>query len=167
VAQASGLSFTDRHPEVVLAAMAAWCGFFAWLYAAGLLSTRNVARHSWLAAAIGAAIGLALMAVIVVRSRERRAGWLFVAPLIVLFFGFITTARQLFPVLSGADGKVTTGFEAGVFALCAVLWCSLLIACLRSVPKALRDGATMRTSQARLVNADPADSHDPRDERGQ
>jgi cytochrome bd-type quinol oxidase subunit 2 len=148
VAQPSGLSFSDRHPEVVLAAMAAWCGLFAWLYGAGLLSTRNVARHSWLAAAVGAAIGLTLMIVLVVRSRQRKAGWLFVAPLVVLFFGFMATARQLFPVLTGANGQISTSLEASVFALCAVLWCSLLIACLTSMPKALRDGSTMRASRA-------------------
>ena len=80
-ATGNGVSFTDRHPEVVLVVFAAWCGFFAYAYTAGLASARNVVHEPWRAAVVGVVAGLALMTVIVVRYRQQKAGWLLVSPL--------------------------------------------------------------------------------------
>jgi hypothetical protein len=148
-AAGNGLSFTDRHPEVVLVVFAAWCAFFAYAYAAGLVSARNVVDESWRAAGVGAVAGLALMTVIVIRYRQQKAGWLLVSPLAVLFFGFLATGRQLFSFLSGA-GKITTEFEAGAFGLCALLWCALMIVCLMRVPKARRERVVLKEPKDRL-----------------
>jgi hypothetical protein len=137
------LGFADRHPEVALAAIVAWCGLFAYFYAAGLVSSRNVAHESWPAAAAGATAGLALMGVVIVRARQEKAGWLVVTPPAVLFVGFLITGRQLFPVIS--DGSmITTDFEAGVFGLCALLYCALMIVCLARLPEAWRQGTVLR-----------------------
>ncbi len=145
----NGLGFTDRHPEVVLVAMAAWCAFFAYAYAAGMVSARNVVHESWREAAVGAAAGLALMTVVVIRYRQQKAGWLLVTPLAVLLIGFLTTGRQLFPVISDAS-KITTEFEAGEFGLCALLWCALMIVCLIFLPKAWRERAVAKEPHERL-----------------
>jgi hypothetical protein len=91
----------------------------------------------------GCGCGLALMGVVIVRARQEKAGWLVVTPPAVLFAGFLITGRQLFPVIS--DGSViTTDFEAGVFGLCALLYCALMIVCLARLPEAWRRGAVMR-----------------------
>lgn len=148
-ATGNGLSFTDRHPEVVLLVFAAWCAFFAYCYAAGLVSSRNVVHESWRAAAVGAVAGLALMTVIVVRNRQQKAGWLLVSPLTVLLAGFLATGRQLFPVISD-DSKITTEFEAGAFGLCALLWCALMIVCLMRLPKARRERVVLTQPNDRL-----------------
>jgi len=142
-------SFTDRHPEVILAVFAAWCGLFAYGYAAGIAGGRNVAHEAWRPAVVGVAAGLALMAVIVVRYRRQKAGWLLVSPLAVLFFGFLVTGRQLFSFISG-DSKITTEFEAGAFGLCALLWFALMVVCLMRLPIARRERVEVKEPNPRL-----------------
>jgi hypothetical protein len=58
------------------------------------------------------------MTVVVIRYPQQKAGWLLVSPLVLLFFGFLATGRQVFSLISGAS-KITTEFEVGAFGLCA------------------------------------------------
>ena len=128
------LGFSDRHPGVILVAMAVLCALFASGYIAGMVSSRIVVPGSWRAETVGVAGGMALIAVVIIRYRQQKAGRLLVAPLAVLLIGFLATGRQLFP-----GTKITTEFEAAVFGACALLWCTLMIVCLAWLPRARRE----------------------------
>lgn len=144
-AKGPALGFPDRHPGVILVAMAALCALFASGYIAGMASSRIVVPGSWRAEAVGVAAGVALMAVVIIRYRQQKAGRLLVAPPAVLLIGFLATGRQLLP-----GTKITTEFEAAVFGLCALLWCALTIACLARLPRAKREQVMITSTPDRL-----------------
>ena len=130
--------------------MAALCALFASSYIAGLVSSRIVVHGSWRPEAVGAAAGVALIAVVIIRYRQQKAGWLIVAPLAVLLIGFLAAGRQLFP-----GTKITTEFEAAVFGACALLWCTLMIVCLAWLPRARREQGMIANPPDRLHIARP------------
>jgi hypothetical protein len=84
----------------------------------------------------GAAVGVALMGAAVIGARQN-ARLLLLVPAVVFFAGLVITRQQIAPAV-GSAGKITTGFEAAVFALLSVVWCLTAFAFLALLPRMWR-----------------------------
>jgi MFS family permease len=84
----------------------------------------------------GAAVGVGLVSAAIIGARQGTGPWLLV-PGVVLVAGIIVTRPQIAPAV-GSAGKITTGFEAALFALLSVVWCVSSIAFLGLLPRMWR-----------------------------
>jgi len=84
----------------------------------------------------GAALGVALMGA-AVRGARKNTRALLLVPAVVFIAGLVVTRQQIAPSV-GSAGKITTGFEAAVFALVSVVWCLSAFAFLALLPRMWR-----------------------------
>jgi hypothetical protein len=134
---ASNAPLGSRHPPVVVTGCIVLLGFLTYTYVARLIEARSSAGSSWSVAALaGALCGIALIAAIVRRWRAKKVGALLVCPLVVVAACLLVTRGQLWSFLGGG-GLITSPVEVAIFALCAVLYCAILGACLMLAAKTL------------------------------
>ncbi len=121
--QTRSARFLSRYPVLLVVPVSALFLGLSYAYAAGLAgSWSGIAGAKVAAVVAGGVLGAAVaIAAVVGHRRGGGGGWL-ILPTVVLIAGFIVTRNQIAPVASTPD-KVTTQFEAAVFALCSVLWC--------------------------------------------
>jgi hypothetical protein len=110
-------------------------------------SWNNIHGAKATAVFIGLVLGVALMAAAVAGVRKGGGGWL-LPPAVVFIAGIVVTRPQIAPAV-GPAGKITTGFEAAVFALLCVLWFVSAVAFLALLPRLWR---------ARMVYSRPGPS---------
>lgn len=136
-AEAPGARFLGRYPVLWVLPMSALFLGIAYAYAAGLERSWSDIHGARVAAVFaGAALGVALVVAAAIGHRRGVSRWLMV-PGVVVIVGFVITRQQIAPAV-GSAGKVTSVFEAAVFALCSVLWCVSAIAFLGFLPRLWR-----------------------------
>jgi hypothetical protein len=103
--------------------LSAFCLALSYAYAARLAGQWS-GIHGAKAAAVfaGVALGVGLLIAAVTGARQN-ARPLLVVPAVVLIAGLVITRQQIAPAV-GSPGKITTGFEAAVFAMLSVVWCA-------------------------------------------
>jgi hypothetical protein len=133
----AGVRFLSRYPILVLVPLSALFLGISYGYAAGLAGSWSHIHGSKAAAVFAGAVpGIALVIAVAMASRQG-ASLLLMLPGVVVIAGFVITRQQIAPAV-GSPGKVTTGFEAAVFALCSVLWCASAFALLGLLPRLWR-----------------------------
>jgi hypothetical protein len=135
--RAWGARFLSRYPVLLLVPLSAGCLLLSYLYAYRLAGSWSDI-HGAKAAAVseGAALGVALVIAAVVGCRQGVSAWLLVS-LVALAVGLVVTIPRIAPPV-GSVGKVTTGFEAAVIALCSVLWFAGAFGFLGMMPRLWR-----------------------------
>src|SRR5258708_22880992 len=133
----AAVPFRSRYPGLLVVPLSALFLGISYAYAAGLAGSWGYI-HGAKAAAVfaGAVLGIALAIAALMGSRQGVTPLLMV-PGVVVIVGFVITRQQIAPAV-GSAGKVTTGFEAAVFALCSVLWCVSAFAFLGLLPRMWR-----------------------------
>jgi hypothetical protein len=117
--------------------MSAMCLAIGYAYAAGLAGSWSDIHGARATAVLGgAALGIALASVSISGCRQGVYAWLMVVG-VMLIAGFAVTRQQIAPP-AGSAGKVSTSFEAAVFALCCVLWCVPAFVFLWALPRMWR-----------------------------
>ncbi len=120
--QARGVRFLSRYPVLLVVPMSALFLGLGYAYAARLAGSWSYIHGAKSAAVFaGVALGVGLVTVGVIGARQGAGPWLFV-PGVVVIASIVVTRQQIAPAV-GSAGKITTGFEAAVFALLSVVWC--------------------------------------------
>jgi len=135
--EARGARFVSRYPVLLMVPLSALFLGLAYAYAARLAGSWN-GIHGARAAAVfaGAALGVGLVSAAVVGARQN-ARPLLLVPAVVLIAGLVVTRAQIAPAV-GSAGKITTGFEAAVFALLSVVWCASAFLFVALLPRMWR-----------------------------
>jgi len=105
-------------------------------YAARLVDSWSGIHGAKAAVFVGAVLGVALVVAVVAGARQGGGAWL-LAPAVVVIAGLVVTRPQIAPAV-GSAGKITTGFEAAVFALLSVVWFVSSVAFLGLLPRMWR-----------------------------
>lgn len=131
--EARGARFANRYPVVLLVPLSALFLGLSAAYAGGLAGSWSVIHGAKVAAVVaGAAVGLAVAIAAVIGGRGGNRAWMLL-PGVVVIVGFLVTRQQIAPV--NTPGKITTPFEAAVFALCSVVWALSGITFLGLLPR--------------------------------
>lgn len=135
--EARGARFLSRYPVLFVVPVFALCLGLGYAYAARLADQWSDI-HGAKAAVVfaGAALGAGLVSAAVVGAR-RNARPLLLVPGVVFIAGLVITRQQIAPSV-GSAGKITTGFEAAVFALLSVVWCVSAFLFLALLPRMWR-----------------------------
>ncbi|HET9898141.1 MAG TPA: hypothetical protein VFQ44_24695 [Streptosporangiaceae bacterium] len=136
--QARSARFLNRYPVLLVVPVSALFLGISLAYATGLAGSWGDISGARAAAAVaGVALGAALAIAAVLGQRQGGgAPWLIVLA-VLLIAGFIVTRNEVAPAANDA-GKVTTQFEAAVFAFCATLWCLSGLGFLGLLPRLWR-----------------------------
>ena len=136
--------FLDPHPEVILGPFAAAFGFLAYLNLATLARARPTVGGAWLVSACsGAACGIAVLAVLVLRLRAAKLLLPLVLPFLLVVAGLIINKREVWAV-PNPPGAVTTAFQNGTLAFGSVLWLAMVAGLVRIYAAARKTGAENR-----------------------
>jgi len=120
--EARGARFVSRYPVLLVAPMFAGSLGLGYAYAARLASSWSYIHGAKSAAVLaGVVLGVGLVGVAVSGARQN-ARPLLLVPAVVFVAGLVITRPQIAPLV-GSPGKITTGFEAALFAMLCVLWC--------------------------------------------
>jgi hypothetical protein len=135
--EARGARFVSRYPVLLMVPLSALFLGLAYAYAARLAGSWS-GIHGAKAVAVfaGAALGVGLVSAAVVGARQNTRPLLLV-PAVVLIAGLVVTRAQIAPAV-GSAGKITTGFEAAVFALLSVVWCACAFLFVALLPRMWR-----------------------------
>jgi hypothetical protein len=135
--EARGARFLSRYPVLLVVPLSALFLGIGYAYAAGLAGSWSYIHGAKAAAVfVGAVVGVGLVVATFIGARQGVTPWLLV-PGAVLVAGLVVTRNQIAPSV-GSAGRVTTGFEAAVFALLSVVWCVASIAFLGLLPRMWR-----------------------------
>ncbi|HYK31449.1 MAG TPA: hypothetical protein VEV63_05780, partial [Streptosporangiaceae bacterium] len=96
----------------------------------------------------GVVLGVGLVGVAVSGARQN-ARPLLLVPAVVFVAGLVITRPQIAPPV-GSPGRITTGFEAALFAMLCVLWCVCAFLFPALLPRMWRVRKVFRRSQPSL-----------------